>query len=92
MPIIQPPAIVQNVLAVPPAWYCAYFFNGVPVNVQRKGFANVSLKYSTNDSIRFRISSNEPERSMSRWTVDNCGATDFLAMRNEWGLGMKCYQ
>jgi len=33
--------------------------NGVPVNVQRKGFASVSLKYSTNDSIRACISSNE---------------------------------
>ena len=32
------------------------------------------------------------DKSMSRWTEDNCGATDFLAMGNEWGLGMKYYQ
>jgi len=46
-------------LVVSPFWSCLYFLSGVPVNVQRNGFANVSLKYSTNDSIRFCISSNE---------------------------------
>ena len=75
-------------LVVHPAWCWAYFFRGLPVNVHRNGFANVSLKYSTNDNIRSHISSNEEKllrfNRMFFWSSDSTGDTDFLAITDSF--------